>query len=159
MMSLIAKVARRTLFSVLLLAVGAMPAIAGEPDKVAIKGYDAVAYFTKGQPIKGKSEFEFDWNDAQWLFSNAAHRDMFASDPERYAPRFGDNCSMGLALGKLATANPEVWTIVDGKLYLYFSKGAADSFQQNTVENMKKAEANWDKRHELPRAKVDERQK
>ncbi len=124
------------------------------PDNVAIKGYDTVAYFTEAQATKGKSEFAFSWNDAQWYFANAAHRDMFASNPERYAPRFGGLCSMGLALGKRAIADPEAWTIVDGKLYLYFSKGAHDKFRRNTHENTKKAEANWDKKHEMPRAKV-----
>lgn len=146
----------RTLLGFLMAALVAMPVIAGEkmPDKVAIKGYDTVGYFTKGQPTKGNPEFVSAWNDAQWQFASAAHRDMFASNPERYAPRFGDNCSMGLALGKLAIADPEAWIIIDGKLYLYFSKGARDKFQHNTHENMKKAEANWDKRGELPWAKV-----
>ena len=56
---------------------------------VAIKGYDPVAYFTKGQPIKGKKEFEFEWNGAKWRFADAEHRDLFKSDPEKYAPQYG----------------------------------------------------------------------
>ncbi len=28
---------------------------------LAIKGYDPVAYFTLGKPVKGKSEFEYKW--------------------------------------------------------------------------------------------------
>lgn len=116
-----------------------------EPDKVAIKGYDTVAYFTNGQPTKGNTEFVFAWNGAQWRFANATHRDMFASDPERYAPQFGGHCSMGLSKGVKVAADPEVWTIVDGKLYLYFSRGARDSFKQDAQESIKKAEANWGK--------------
>ena len=27
---------------------------------VAIKGYDAVAYFTEGKPVKGRSEFQYE---------------------------------------------------------------------------------------------------
>lgn len=143
------KALTRTLAGFLLAAIVAMPVIAGQkntgPDKVAIKGYDTVAYFTEAQPTKGKSEFAFSWNDAQWYFANAAHRDMFASNPERYAPQFGGNCSMGLSKGKKVAANPEVWTIVDGKLYLYFSEGARDKFRHNPQENTKAAEANWSK--------------
>jgi YHS domain-containing protein len=116
-----------------------------DSDNVAIKGYDTVAYFTEGQPTKGSPEFVFAWNGAQWRFASAAHRDMFAANPERYAPQFGGHCSMGLTKGAKVAANPEVWTIVDGKLYLYFSEGARDRFRENTGENIKAAETNWGK--------------
>lgn len=56
---------------------------------VAIKGYDAVAYFTEGRAIKGKKQFEFKWQDARWRFTSAANRDLFAADPEAYAPQYG----------------------------------------------------------------------
>ncbi len=56
---------------------------------VAIKGYDPVAYFTEGEPVKGKSEFSHSWNEAKWYFASETNRDLFASDPERYAPQYG----------------------------------------------------------------------
>ena len=56
---------------------------------VAIKGYDAVAYFTLGKPAKGSDEFEFEWMAAKWRFSNARHLELFKSDPEKYAPQYG----------------------------------------------------------------------
>jgi YHS domain-containing protein len=56
---------------------------------VAIKGYDPVAYFTEGEPVKGKGEFSYSWNEAKWYFASKANRDLFASDPERYAPQYG----------------------------------------------------------------------
>ena len=56
---------------------------------VALKGYDPVAYFVKGQPVKGKKKFEIEWNGAKWRFADAEHRDLFKSDPEKYAPQYG----------------------------------------------------------------------
>jgi len=56
---------------------------------VAVKGYDPVAYFTLGEPVKGKKEFEINWKGATWRFSAAAHRDLFAANPEKYAPQYG----------------------------------------------------------------------
>jgi len=56
---------------------------------VAIKGYDTVAYFTQGRAMKGKSEYSYDWNDAKWYFASAENRDLFAADPEHYAPKYG----------------------------------------------------------------------
>jgi YHS domain-containing protein len=56
---------------------------------VAIKGYDTVAYFTAGKPVKGDEQFAYEWNGAKWLFSSTKHRDLFAADPEKYAPQYG----------------------------------------------------------------------
>ncbi len=56
---------------------------------VAIKGYDTVAYHTEGRAVKGHSKYSHEWNDAKWHFTSAANRDLFAADPERYAPQYG----------------------------------------------------------------------
>ena len=56
---------------------------------VAIKGYDTVAYHTQGLAKKGFAQYSHDWNDAKWYFASANNRDLFAADPERYAPQYG----------------------------------------------------------------------
>lgn len=56
---------------------------------VAIKGYDPVAYHTEGKALKGSRSFSHNWNDAKWYFISAENRDLFASNPERYAPQYG----------------------------------------------------------------------
>jgi hypothetical protein len=56
---------------------------------VAIKGYDTVAYHTEGRAVKGRSEYVHEWNDSKWHFASARNRDLFAADPERYAPQYG----------------------------------------------------------------------
>jgi len=56
---------------------------------VAIKGYDPVAYHTEGRAVKGKNAFVHKWNDAKWYFATESNRDLFASNPERYAPQYG----------------------------------------------------------------------
>lgn len=56
---------------------------------VAIQGYDTVAYFTMHQAVRGIPGFYHDWNEARWYFSSAKHRDMFAAEPEKYAPNHG----------------------------------------------------------------------
>jgi hypothetical protein len=119
--------------------------IASDSSGVAIKGYDTVAYFTEERAIKGKREFEFSWQNAHWHFVSATHRDMFAANPERYAPKFGGFCAMGVTRAKLFVADPEAWTIVDGKLYMKFNKATRDRWRPNKAENIKKAEENWAK--------------
>ena len=50
----------------------------------AIRGYDVVAYFTQGKPVEGKSDYSHKWNNTSWRFASAAHRDLFAANPEKY---------------------------------------------------------------------------
>lgn len=56
---------------------------------IALKGYDTVAYFTRGKAVKGEKIFEYHWKDAKWHFANEQHKKMFKADPEKYAPRYG----------------------------------------------------------------------
>ena len=76
-----------------LLTVGTTPGIAfdkfNQPLGIAIHGYDTVVYHTENRAMKGKSEFSYEWNEAEWHFASAENRDLFAADPDRYAPQFG----------------------------------------------------------------------
>lgn len=60
-----------------------------DADGVALKGYDPVAYFTMGKPVKGDNQFEHEWNGARWLFASQEHKDLFMANPEKYAPQYG----------------------------------------------------------------------
>ncbi len=126
------------------------PAFAIEPinktsDGVAIKGYDPVAYFTDRRPVKGTEEFEYVWMGAKWRFSSAQHRNLFAENPEKYAPRYGGYCAYAVSLGSIADIDPEAWTIFDGKLYLNLSKKVKELWSKDIPGNIKKADENWPK--------------
>lgn len=60
-----------------------------DSDDVAIKGYDPVAYFTMGKPVKGDKEFEYKWEGAKWRFSGKEHLKLFIDAPEKYVPQYG----------------------------------------------------------------------
>lgn len=85
---------------------------------VAVQGYDTVAYFTDGHPVKGNSNFSYIWNEAEWHFASAENRDLFAADPKKYAPNHGGFCAVSMPVGKFADENPKQFKIVNGKLYL-----------------------------------------
>ncbi len=112
---------------------------------IAIKGYDPVAYFTKGRAMKGSEKFAHKWLGTPWHFANAMHRDLFAADPVKYAPQFGGYCADGVAYGQnTANVDPKAWRIIDGKLYLNYDKGAAAELEEIPGQ-IKKAKANWPK--------------
>ncbi len=60
---------------------------------VAIDGYDPVAYFIQAKAMKGSKKFAYKWSGANWYFVSADHRDMFAANPESYAPQYGGFCA------------------------------------------------------------------
>lgn len=111
--------------------------------EVAIKGYDPVAYFVDGAARKGSEEFAYEWLGATWHFASAKHHDLFIEDPIRYAPQYGGHCSNGMVGGGTAGTDPEAWSIVDGKLYLFFSKGALARWEVDKRAKIQQANASW----------------
>lgn len=111
---------------------------------VAIEGYDPVAYFTEGRPMKGSEDYSLEWLGAVWQFANAEHRDLFAQTPLKYAPQYGGHCSAGVAFGEnTINIDPEAWSIVDGKLYLQYSKAGVEEWERHREEWIARAEENW----------------
>ncbi len=109
----------------------------------AIEGVDPVAYFAEGRPVKGDRAFEHAWMGATWRFASQANRDAFAADPARFAPQYGGYCAWAVSQGYTATIDPEAWRIVDGKLYLNYSKGVQAKWVKDIPGNIQKANANW----------------
>jgi hypothetical protein len=108
-------------FCALLLA--ALPA-AAQNMRVVLSGYDPVAYFTDGKPMKGDEKLAYDWDNERYYFATAKHRAMFMADPDRYAPQFGGYCTGSMSRGVRNEGHPESWVIVDDRLYVF---GAPDS--------------------------------
>jgi len=88
---------------------------------VALKGHDTVAYFTEKRPVMGTPQNGYEWDGSRYLFSSVKNREAFAANPDRYAPQFGGLCATGLGMGMKTAADPNVWKIVDGKLYVFSS--------------------------------------
>jgi YHS domain-containing protein len=110
---------------------------------VALQGYDAVAYHKQGRPVKGTPQFAHGWMGATWHFASAEARDAFAAAPDKYAPRYGGYCSWAVSRGYTADVDPEAWKIVDGRLYLNYSKGVQRKWEADIPGNIAKADQNW----------------
>lgn len=133
---------------VLLLLAGGSPAWALDPVYSnflgeAIRGYDPVAYFTAGKPVEGESRFSQRYMGANWHFASAENRQRFIDNPEQYAPQYGGYCAWAVSQGYTASIDPDAWAIVDGKLYLNYSKSVQSQWQQDTAGNIARADANW----------------
>lgn len=109
----------------------------------ALKGYDAVSYFTDGEPAKGSAEFSLEWNGAEWRFASAKNRDLFIADPERYAPQYGGYCAWAVSQGYTAAGDPNVWQIVEGKLYVNYDRKIGEKWSASRSEFIRLANENW----------------
>ena len=142
---------RRSAVCLLLLLTLTAPAVALSPVNrttfggVAIDGWDPVAYFTDGKPVEGSREFVHEWNGATWRFASAAHRDLFAQAPEKYAPQYGGYCAWAVSQGYTADIDPEAWKIQDGRLYLNYSLDVQKKWAADIPGNVAKGDANWPK--------------
>ena len=112
-------------------------------DDLAIKGYDTVAYFKDGKAIKGSESFTFQWHGMTWHFLTEENRDLFAASPEKYAPRYDGYCAWAMTEARKAQTDPELWKIVDGKLYLNCNRTAYENWSRDIPGNIKKADENW----------------
>lgn len=117
--------------------------------KVAIQGYDPVAYFTQKKAVKGKATMASTYEGVIYNFSSQANKETFAKNPSGYEPQYGGWCSYAMgANGEKVEVNPETFKIVDGKLNLFYNaffNNTLKSWNRDEVNLKKKADANWKK--------------
>lgn len=122
--------------------VASTAAINVNAEHVILSGYDAVSYF-QGKPTPGNKKFAAEHNGARYHFASESNLKAFQADPARYAPQFGGFCAMGAALGKKLDVDPNVYQVVDGKLYLNINKDVFVKWSEDVPGNIVKANANW----------------
>lgn len=127
----------------LLLATPALAQPVFQEGGLAIRGYDPVAYHRLGRPAVGDARFTHGWRGATWRFINAAHRDAFAADAERFAPAYGGFCAWAVSEGYTAPVDPLAWAIVEGRLYLNFNRAVHRRWQGDVPGHIARADRNW----------------
>jgi YHS domain-containing protein len=136
---------RRTVV-VLVLAVSAAGASAGEyfeKNGIALRGYDPVAYFKSGQPVRGTAAYTAEYRGSTFQFASQANRDAFVADPARYAPQYGGFCAFGAAGGYKAAIDPTAFSVVNGKLYLNYDRAVQKEWSKDVPGFIAKADRNW----------------
>ena len=110
----------------------------------AIEGYDPVAYFRENAAREGSAEHTLEYAGATWRFVSAANLAAFRADPEAYVPQYGGHCAYALgAKDKLVRVDPEVFSFVDGKLYLNYSADVQAQWEADRAALIRRADDNW----------------
>jgi YHS domain-containing protein len=109
----------------------------------AILGYDTVAYFTDGKPVKGQDDLSYEWMGAKWKFASQAHLDQFKANPEKYAPQYGGYCAYGVSQDNLVSIEPDKFKVEGGKLYLNYDAAVQAKWLMNPAGYIKQADAKF----------------
>ena len=133
------------LAGVLATAVMAEPGQAQNLDRkgVAVQGYDPVAFFTDGGPVKGDPKISSTLHGATYFFASAEHKAAFDKEPGKYEPQFGGYCAYGVSTGKAVEIDVDAFQIVNGRLLMQYSKSVRDKFNKDTQGNLKLADEKW----------------
>ncbi len=114
------------------------------PTGLALQGYDPVAYFTDGAPVKGDWDISAEYNGATYRFATEAHKATFEADPVAYAPAYGGYCAFGTAMGFKFDGDPTLWKIVDDTLYLNLSPAIQERWSGDIPGFIVNADTNWE---------------
>jgi len=112
-------------------------------DGVILSGYDAVAYFTDSKAVKGDAMFQFKYDEAIYYFVSKEHLDLFTNNPDKYKPQFGGWCAYAVALGRVAPIDPNLYSIVDGRLFVQHNQRAVNGWDKDVNGNIISADKYW----------------
>jgi YHS domain-containing protein len=118
--------------------------------RLALKGYDPVAYFTEKRPMAGNPQYQHQWDGATYQFASAKHLELFKADPDRYLPQYNNFCAASVAKGIKYHGDPEHWLVVDGRLYLFGGPGGPTAMKADPAAMKSTADRNWTQVSKLP---------
>ncbi len=119
------------------------PGLFGSRGDTAILGYDTVAYFTEGKPVKGQDTLVHEWQGAKWKFSSQANLEQFKASPEKFAPQYGGYCAYGVTQDNLVSIEPDKFKIVGGKLYLNYNADVQEKWNKDIPGYIRQADAKF----------------
>ena len=118
----------------------------------ALNGYDAVAYFTDGKPVRGSGHHVTVVDGVTYLFASEDNKKVFEANPGKFIPAFGGFCAYGVSVGKKFVGDPEIWKIVGGKLYLNLDAKIQSEWEKDVPGHIRKADGAWPKIKDTPAA-------
>jgi len=136
------------------LAVDASAATADANSIVGVQGYDLVSYHNSKRPLRGNGHYISVHDGVTYQFANEANKQAFDKNPDRYLPAFGGYCAFGVSVGKKFVGDPEVWRLVDGRLYLNLDANIQDEWLKDVPGRISKANTKWNRIKNIPASQL-----
>jgi YHS domain-containing protein len=116
-------------------------------ENIALEGFDPVSYFG-GKPSKGSPKIAAVYKGVQYQFVSQANLAKFKSSPSKYEPAYGGWCAFAMGeSGEKVKIDPETYTILDGKLYVFYNfwgNNTLKDWKKNEHELKQKGDRNWE---------------
>lgn len=110
---------------------------------VILDGYDPVAFFTDGHPVKGLPAIHSSYRGAIYRFASLEHKRLFDAEPAKYEPQFGAWCAYAVSQGRTAPIQVETFSIVEGRLVLQHNAKAVGLWEKDPVGLLHLADLYW----------------
>ena len=117
-------------------------------NKLAIQGYDPVAYFTQSKAVPGSASFKTQHDGVTYYFSSAQTLAEFQAASAKYLPTYGGWCATAMAKGEKVEIDPTNFKVTNGRLFLFFNAWYGDAkkiWLKDEAVQEKKADTNWKK--------------
>ncbi len=111
--------------------------------RLMLGGRDLVAYFDEGRSLQGSAQLRVEYELVAFHFVSSAHRDRFAADPAAYLPAYHGFCAASMRDGVVRAADPSVFVLRDGRLFLFADAAAKASFQHDPATAIVAADRWW----------------
>jgi YHS domain-containing protein len=111
--------------------------------EVALGGYCPVAYSAMGKAVKGDPMYASQYMGHTFHFANADAKKMFDADPAKYVVSYDGFCATAAAMGKKVAADPTLFSVFRGRVYLFSSAEAKAAFDKDPAGTVAKADRQW----------------
>jgi len=99
---------------------------------LALEGYCPICVTNMGKWVKGSPDYQATYDGKTYHFPSEREREMFLSDPAKYVPALGGDCTVCFAkMNKRVPGNIRHVALHDGRLYLFPSEKEKQAFLSN----------------------------
>ena len=110
-----------------------------------VQGYDLVSYHSETGPVRGNGHHVSVHEGVTYLFTTKENKQSFDQNPQKYLPAYGGYCAYGVSVGKKFVGDPDVWKLVDGRLYLNLDKNVQKEWEKDIPGRIEMADKEWPK--------------
>ena len=115
----------------------------GDEVRLAVRGYDVVAYVTQNRAMPGSPRFRSEFEDVTYYFASAEHQALFDREPARYQPAYHGYDATRIVYAIPELADPEVWRLIDGRVFLFADAESKAAFELDLQGNVALADRYW----------------
>lgn len=142
----------RAVLAAIMLAVAALLAGCGTThatiptsrgEQLMLLGYDPVAYFTQGRPVRGRHAIAAAHEGRTYYFSSPENRAAFAAAPARYEPQYGGFCSNGAPYGVKLGSDPTHFEVRGERLFVFGDILGHELWLLDEKRNIERADRLW----------------